>query len=60
MGLKEVLWGNTDWMDLAEDSDRYECGNEGLGPIKCGKFLGLALELLPSQEGLCSMELLVS
>jgi hypothetical protein len=37
-----------------------ECDNEHLGSIKCGEFLGLALELLASQEGLCSVELLVS
>jgi hypothetical protein len=60
MGLKEVLWGNTDWMDLAEDSDRYERGNESSGSVKCGGFLGLALEILASQERLCSMKLLVS
>jgi hypothetical protein len=60
MSLKEVRWGCTDWIDLAEDSDRYECRNESLGSIKCGEFLGLALELLPSQEGRCSMEQLVS
>jgi hypothetical protein len=40
-------------------SGSCEYGNEHMGSIKCGDFLGLALELSTSQEGLCSMELLV-
>jgi hypothetical protein len=31
-----------------------ECDNEHLGSIKCGEFLGLALELLAAQEVLGS------
>ena len=47
-----------DWINLAEDSCLVlvECGNEPLGSIKCREFL-LSEELLPFQEGLCSMEL---
>jgi hypothetical protein len=41
-------------------SGSCECGNENFGSIKCGEFLGLAVKLLASQEGLRSMELLVS
>jgi hypothetical protein len=41
-------------------SGSCECGNEHLASIKCGEFLGLALEILASREGLCSVELLVS
>ena len=33
-----------------------ECGNEPWGSIKCGEFLDW-MELLASQEGLCSMQL---
>jgi len=36
-------------------ADTFECSNELSGSIKCGEFLGL-LNLLASQEGLCSME----
>jgi hypothetical protein len=39
-------------------SGSCECGNGHLGSIKCGEFLGLALEVLASQEGLCTVELL--
>jgi hypothetical protein len=41
-------------------SGSCEYGNEHMSSIKCGEFLGLALEHLASLEGLCSMELLVS
>ena len=34
-----------------------ECGNVYSGSTKCGEFLDLAEDLLASQEGLCSMEL---
>ena len=36
-----------------------QCGNEPSGSIKCGEFLGLAANRLVSQEGLCSMELII-
>ena len=35
--------GHMDWIDLAEDRDRWwepcKRGNEPLGSIKCGEFL---------------------
>jgi hypothetical protein len=43
--LKWILekWdGCTDWIDLAQDRDRWsccECGNEPSGTIKCVEFL---------------------
>ena len=36
-----------------------ECGIESSGSIKCGGFLDYLQNRLASQEGLCSMELLV-
>jgi len=42
MDLQEV-GGGGDWMELAEDRDRWrvlgEYGNEPSGSIKCGEFL---------------------
>ena len=38
----EVGRGCGDWMELAQDRDRWralEYGNELLGSIKCGEFL---------------------
>jgi hypothetical protein len=35
--------------------DCFVSDNECLGPIKCRAFLGLAEELLASQEGFCSI-----
>ena len=43
MDLQEVGRGGMDWIDLAEEKDRRRargCGNETLGSIKCGEFLG--------------------
>jgi hypothetical protein len=43
MDLQEVGWGDMDWIDMAEDRDRWrgscECGNEPSGFIKRGEFL---------------------
>ena len=40
--LREVGWGDIDWIDLAHDRDRWrvfcECGNEPSGSIKCGGY----------------------
>jgi hypothetical protein len=60
MDLQEVGGGYGDWMELAQDRDRWrgtcECGNELSGSIKCGEFLDWLQNQLASQEGLCSME----
>ena len=41
--LREVGYWGMDWIDLAQDRDRWrvgtcDCGNEPLGFIKCGKL----------------------
>jgi hypothetical protein len=41
--LQEVGWRGMDWIDLAEDRDRWgdtcECGDEPSDSIKCGELL---------------------
>ena len=38
--LQEVGCGSMDWIEVAQDRDTCECGNEPSGSIKCGEFLG--------------------
>jgi hypothetical protein len=35
----EVGCGVMDWIELAQDRDRCECGNEPSVFLKCGEFL---------------------
>jgi len=39
MDLREVGGGCGDWMELAQDRDRWQYGNELSGSIKCREFL---------------------
>jgi len=43
MDLREVKYGGMDWIERAQDRDRWagtgECGNEPSGSIKCAEFL---------------------
>jgi hypothetical protein len=61
MDLREIGFGDVDWIHLAQDKVQVagscEHGNEPSGSIKCGEFLEQLSVLLVSQEGLCSMEL---
>jgi len=38
MDLQEGC-GRVNWIELAQDRDTCECGNEPWGSIKCGEFL---------------------
>jgi hypothetical protein len=43
MNLQEVGCGGTDWIDVAQERDRwgsFKGDNEPSGSIKCGEFLG--------------------
>jgi hypothetical protein len=60
MDLHEVGWGGMDWTDLAQDRDRWQVLVNAVMNLQVHKMLrifGLAEDLLASQEGLCSMEL---
>jgi len=61
MDLQEVGGGRGDWMDLAQDRDKWRAlvgTGDGLsGSINAGNFLtSCKVYWLASQEGLCSME----
>jgi hypothetical protein len=41
MDLKEIGWNGVDWIDLAQDRDRWrDFLNTAMGSIKGRKFLG--------------------
>ena len=52
MNLQEVGCVGTDWIELAQDRDRWRTW----GSIKCWEFLDCLKNRLASPEGLCSME----
>jgi hypothetical protein len=50
--LREIWFGDVDWIHLAQDKDRWsscEHGDEPSGSIKCGNFLDWLSILLASQ-----------
>jgi hypothetical protein len=60
MDLQEVGWGRGDWIQLAQDRDRWRALVSTVRDFEfhknAGKFLTNCKDWLPSQEGLCSME----
>ena len=59
MDLREVGGGCEDWMELAQDRDRWRALVSTVGTFgfqKCREFLDWLQNQLASQEGLCSME----
>jgi len=61
MDFQEVGWGRGDWMELAQDRDRWRALVGTLrnfrGSISAGNFLtSCKFYWLVSQEGLCSMK----
>jgi hypothetical protein len=43
MDLREIGWGDVDWIDMAQDRDQWRVfcghGNEPSGSIKCWEIL---------------------
>jgi hypothetical protein len=59
IGLREVGCGNMDWINLAQDRNRWQALVNAVTnlrvPQNARNFL-TSEDMLPSQEGLCSME----
>ena len=57
LNLRKKGWGNTDWIDLAQDSDRWQALVNAVMNFRVPKLRGInevAEDLLASQEGLRS------
>jgi hypothetical protein len=58
MDLREVGWDGRDWIDLAQDRDRWRAYVNAVMNLRVHKMLGssrVAAQLAASQEGLSSM-----
>jgi hypothetical protein len=58
MDLREVRWDGRDWIDLAQDRDRWRAYVNAVMNLRVHKMLGnsrVAAQLAASQEGLSSM-----
>jgi len=59
-GLQKEYWGGMDWINLAQDRDRWRTFMNAVINLSVQQMRGilwLAEELSASQEGLCSMKL---
>jgi len=58
VGLEEVGCGVTDWIDLAQDRERWRATVNAVMNLPVPQNVGnfLSENLLASQEGFCSME----
>ena len=60
MDLMEVGWGGMDWIALAQDRDGWQELVKAVMNLQVQQNVGISLldeDLLASQEGLCSMQL---
>jgi hypothetical protein len=55
MDLWEIGWGGMDWIELAQDRDQCEHGDEPSGSLKLFGISWMAAQLAASQEGLSSV-----
>jgi hypothetical protein len=58
MDLRDVGWDGRDWIDLAQDRDRWRAYVNAVMNLQFHKMLGssrVAAQLAASQEGLSSM-----